>query len=277
MILFSLDGVFVDDDFDEDEEFRKLSPIFNLRKYYDQEVVFDDDLTLEDLFDLLYPNIRTLEQDFEAWTNDTPLEPFFKEIQKQPTEDDIENIDFFEIRKEFHIHKHIDKYDKTNHSFSHELTCFHGISFEDYDENDVINVYEVDILPLNNYKHVPIIISDVCIFTRITDNGPVEEPTIDRETNESTINLHEMLKAVLSEITMYGSPKERNRMIEEFKAFEAAREESGEEFNKEEWTIKQLEQRLEEEESEENFDVCKEINTDLKILKERLKKSQKKK
>jgi len=264
MIYFYKDGAYIEY---EDGELEKMPCKFDIRGCYDIPLFFGEGVNLGDLFKILQPNLKIIEQDFESWYPSIKLGEFFREVKKD-SKSPINHIDFLEFKKELQVNIVIDKYTKDDYSGYFHDTTFQGISKggDHYSHN-------VDMIPLNDMKHLPIIVNEVCIFKHFIDRGPTKKPTYDVCVFDAQVTLHEMICSFIGEITLNGSIKDRNDIIKDFNLIDG--QGGGLEESVDEWKIKRLQDRLVLEEEKENFDICHKISEDIKILINRVKKNKK--
>jgi hypothetical protein len=280
VIQFTKDGIYGmlydrDAEDDDNREMVLLGPRFNIKRFYNSVVLFEEDLTVGDFIRLIRPNASVIDQDFVAWSEEVSIKPFFREILKEKKEQPP--FSFVEFRRVLNIdltEKEDSENDYESNFYESEI-YMNGVSLE----SDDVYFYNSSLYPMYNYKDLPIRINQFCLYTKIEDDPESEDGfSIEETIIPKEMTLHEVLSCLVYELTIYGTPSQRDRKERELRQKEEQENnQSNSNMTHEDVLIKNLEERLKREEEKENYLECFKIKKEIEVIKNKKNKKSKKK
>jgi hypothetical protein len=197
-VIITNDGLFIQE-YNEDLEVLETNRIVkDLSFYYKNYVELSPDLTFGGLLNTLEPHINNLEEHFMADTRRWPLKPFFDCMKNDITEDlKFTEVNFSWIYEYYeHLNRRSGIVEKTMDEYIY-LTAFGN-------DNDR---YSISFIELNNLKNIPVKINNRCKVYG------TDRKTIILEFDKD-IRLNEFISALLSEITLSGSPERMKNQLD---------------------------------------------------------------
>lgn len=258
--------------YNDNLKIQELKPLENsLNHYYNESLIFSEDLNLEGFFDALYPHFKQLDVDFIAYTNGFTLKEYYEDLKKEinPEENnkEISHIEFYHC---YCIHSHLDLMSGKTEITVDDYTSYHGKNVNPEECN-----YSLSLSGLNSLKHLKLTLEksyDIHMY----DFEATEKHKILVKDVIKDWNLHEILASFLNELTFHGHPQD-------IKNFSESLEISSEELktaldNDEEVSIPiesllitWLEEDLKKAEEQQNFEACERIKNKIQQHRDDLK------
>ena len=219
MITLTKDKIIYSNHFNpECDEYIKKE-VGSLWPYLNDRVVLSEDFTLEDLFNHIEKNKEAFDIIFHSVLGHYPLQLWIDEIKKPGSKKDDE-IEYLEI------HRWGEYWDWGNIDLSIGVS---GIGKKEDGPS-----YGIGFTPLNELKHLPLRLNEnfeigeviipsriVLFFARLLKKISIPVGKWDNSFNrtyvkgKAEIMVHELISAILNEISFYGNPEERDgKMVE---------------------------------------------------------------
>jgi hypothetical protein len=244
--------------------------------YLNYFVNIDNNVTIENLMDILMQFEDDIDFLFMGYTNSMPLRPYYEQMKLEVEKPS--NIEFVEICWGT-------DYLDMGEDFPPDLILapdFVGVCENTAeDENTISPYYTMSVAPLNEWKHVPIRIDRVVEFVNYI-SMPGEKPKFEVLLyGNQDWHLHQFLVAFLQEITVHGSPKEKEKYMEDLLKFRDEAVQNGNSViimdDGEDWTLdvvemfdeKELKRKLKEHVANDEFEEAQKIKEKLDELKKK--------
>jgi len=260
MIYLRKDGVFHENDRNPDSDDYVLEKIDSLVPYLTDMIEIDEDITLQDFFNIVEKEEDIMDIIFSSDLGCFPLRSYIEEIKKDCLPESKEDLDFivcswvaeqFDYRLFYEKHKDdeeggfIDKLGGLREPCEHdknEVSVYIDVSGwgkyepqedEVYGEGEqplTHTSYGIEFTPLYRLKHLPIILDKTFIIRDKNELGN----SLSVVEGEKEFSVFEVFGAILSEISFAGLPEDRDEKWKDVVD-----------------TKKEYEERLEEEEENE--------------------------
>jgi hypothetical protein len=227
---------------------------------YDQDVEFEEGLTVEDFMNCLQPYFDTIDSHFIAYTRGYKIKQFFDLMQKPSVRNSDDRVSHIEL----HWISEISQYNnlaegKMEIDFGY-YGSYHGVPTN---KDDYYIGYSLS--PINDWKHLQFKINSEMKCTTFI-NGKRQTLFI----ADKKWKLYDVIRHFFYELTWHGSPTQVDELVEDLskKSEEIM---SGEaelvELDLNDFIIKGLERDKEEELKKENFEGVKRIQDEIDRLK----------
>lgn len=193
-----------------------------LSRYLNKFVDFDEDLTVKDFIKHLTNHKKDVENIFSSYMNNVSMEEIYEECLQTEQFEYEEDINEIEIVWETDLFKD----QEIGEYFIHEYTGFIGVYYDDSGYQDDIFIKSMALVPLRNWKDLPISINRFITYQEVNFNEKTKRflKPKNKLTGIKSINLFDLISGFLHELTVYGNPKMQlgisekiNSRIEEMK------------------------------------------------------------
>lgn len=211
MIKITKDNIFVVDTISSDLE--KSISTKEIVRFLSESISIDDDVLFERIFEIIIDNKSIFNEIYASTLGFYTIDDFVLEYTKDHEEhkDERSEIDYLEVRRYYDIWES----DEENEIASYE--AFHGIceNFTDEYQKEPIQMgISVGFTPINELKKYPIKINNEIEIKKFDLDS---KKYIDYLNGRSEITVFEFFQAILNEISFYGSPSERDEVLDKLK------------------------------------------------------------
>lgn len=234
-----------------------------ITKYFDDDVIFDEELTFGNFIKLLLPAEKELNYVFFSFINGWPLKVFAEEMEKEPTSDAVyESIEFFWICNS--VEGKLDFYGSLQ-----------GWPLEEKRESDYDGPYGLDFVKMNDLKNAKLVVNNQFILFETNEAGVITDKGV-LFSGELEWTLHQALSALFREISYYGSPENRDTIIKEVDNKMKMYSEGEVDFEEEDVAkLALLKERMEEALDEEDYKMASKLKKKIEEINKRINNSKK--
>lgn len=173
--------------------------VFSLIPYLTNICEIKENFTFGDLFSFIEAEAELIEKIFGGSMGNFPLDEFIDEIKKE-TIKEKHPLEALEVYKCVEIHEYKREVDLN------DCNHFHGLG---KDENEVMQQWAIEGTSLHQLKNVPLKLRKKGYLT----NWRVKPVKI--EEFDTYYSLFDVINSILYEITFYGSPTNREKVMKE--------------------------------------------------------------
>ncbi|MEP7168416.1 MAG: hypothetical protein ABI855_03530 [Bacteroidota bacterium] len=235
--------------------------------YYDREVEFEEELTVEGFITALKPFFKKIDKQFIAYTRGFKLNHYYNQMQKSARKEKNDVIAYVE----FCWTAEVSEYENVEEGiieseFSYYAT-YHGVSFKEKDK------YSFSFIPVNEWKHYPLKLNKKfqCEFRGHDENDDVVMKTLFESTREYTF--HELIKTFVFELTWMGYTKDiKEKRVELDNQTKNIDKEDLIPFNFDEWMTELYEKQYDRAMKEERYEAAQRLKNKINKIQGRNKK-----
>jgi hypothetical protein len=217
IVYIKKDGIYYRQ-FNKETKEESFSNIESHMAYYLQDIVsIDEDVTVEDLMNVLMQYEEQVDVLFMGHTRGFKLKPFFDNMNEEAPEGvGITDLDFIE----FHWETDYTVYDKEVDGEDAGSNFHCGVGFSGIDDSVKENTteksryYSMSLSPLNRWKELPMKINNEFIieqFEKNSETGVYERKVI--MDSERDMTLYELIGGFLHEISWHGYPEDKEEVV----------------------------------------------------------------
>jgi hypothetical protein len=171
-----------------------------LVSYLDQFVAIDEGVSVGQLISILAEAKQEIDYVFDSALNGQGIEVYLAELTETSTSDG--SLKFTEIAHDAEL---------LADGVISEIKYFRGVGIDD--ETGRLTEYDVQMLPINHYKDLPIMLNHNYVVKRVETGGELILLKA-----KKGFTLFEVVYALLYEISFHGTPAERKELLDQILA-----------------------------------------------------------
>lgn len=196
--------------FNEKTDTVELKPLSHPLPFYLQDFIeVDEDVVVSDLMNALISRKNEVDQFFSSYMRGLSISPFYDEMKKPPTGS-------YEFMSNVEVRWFLDIMPSRNPEYPDEIsvsTKFIAIA-KDIDSEEFSKSLPLSLTPLNEWRKLPIYINNEMMIDKIIIGDDKKLSNIENiASGDCEMKLIDFLGAFLQEITMYGYPEDRDKVV----------------------------------------------------------------